>query len=595
MNIPEKLGQLRALMEEKGIDIYIVPTADFHQSEYVGEHFKARKYITGFTGSAGTAVITMEEAGLWTDGRYFLQAEEQLKESTVVLFKMGEPDVPKIIEYVADKLPEGGTLGFDGRVISMGEGQSFQSVVSDKRASIQYHYDLVNQIWTDRPPLSTEPVFALDVKYTGETTASKLERLRTAMKEAGADTHIITTLDDIAWLLNIRGNDIEFFPLILSYAIVTLDHVALYIDASKLSSEIRANLEKDGIIIYPYNAIYEAVKDFTASNTVLIDPDRMNYALYNNLPDDVSKIEKMNPTVLFKALKNPVEIQNIKNAHIKDGVAHTKFMYWLKQTLFKEPITEMSASDKLEGLRAQQEGFIRPSFGPICAYGAHAANAHYSSTPETNVTLEEGNLFLTDTGGGYYEGSTDITRTFAIGEVPQIMKDHFTTTVQSNLHLANAKFLHGCIGVNLDILARTPFWKQNLDYNHGTGHGVGYLMNIHEAPAGIRWQYRANDAYQLEEGMILTDEPGIYISGSHGVRLENELLVCKGEKNAYGQFMYFETITYVPFDLDALNTDMLSEEEKGWLNDYHKLVYDTIAPYLSEQETAWLKEYTRPI
>lgn len=595
MNVPERLTKLRSLMEENGIDIYVVPTADFHQSEYVGEHFKARKYITGFSGSAGTAVITKDEAGLWTDGRYFLQAERQLDGSTVKLFKMGEPGVPTITEYIASNIPTGGTLGFDGRVVSMGAGQAYEALLPEKQASIQYSCDLVNEVWEDRPQLSTEPVFALDVKYAGETTESKLNRLRLAMNEAGANAHIITSLDDIAWLLNIRGNDIEFFPLILSYAVVTLDKVCLYIEESKLSSEIKANLAKDHVEIHPYNDIYEAVKSFTSEDTVLIDPDRMNYALYNNIAPDVKKVEKTNPTVLFKAMKNPIEIQNIKNAHIKDGVAHTKFMYWLKQNLGKETITEMSASDKLESFRAQQEGFIRPSFEPICALGPHAANAHYTSTPETNVELKEGTVFLTDTGGGYYEGSTDITRTFALGEIPQIIKDHFTTTVQSNLHLAHARFLYGCIGVNLDILARAPFWNQNLDYNHGTGHGVGYLMNIHEAPTGFRWQYRPGDSHTLEEGMVLTDEPGIYIAGSHGIRLENELLVCKGEQNEYGQFMYFEPITYVPFDLDALNPDLMSAEEKAWLNDYHRLVFDTVSPYLTESETAWLKEYTKAI
>lgn len=595
MKIPERLHELRTLMAEKGIDIYVVPTADFHQSEYVGEHFKARKYITGFTGSAGTAVITQEEAGLWTDGRYFLQAGEQLKETTVKLFKMGEPGVPSVEDYVASKLPKKGTLGFDGRVISMGEGQAFENVIRQKDAMIQYSYDLIDDIWTDRPPLSEEPAFALGTEYTGESTQSKLSRVRSAMKDAGATAHIITSLDDVAWLLNIRGNDIEFFPLVLSYAIVTMEKADLFIDERKLSESMKADLEKDGVILHPYNDIYESVKNFTAEDVLLIDPDRMNYALYNNIGADVRKVEMQNPTVLMKAIKNPVEIENIKKAHVKDGVAHTKFMYWLKHQIGKETITEMSASDKLEAFRAEQEGFIRPSFEPICAFGEHGAIVHYCSTQETNVELKEGTLFLTDTGGGYYEGSTDITRTVALGEIPQFMKDHFTATVESNLQLAHARFLYGCNGVNLDILARTPFWRQNLNYNHGTGHGVGYLMNIHEAPTGIRWQYRPSDSHQFEEGMIITDEPGIYIAGSHGIRIENELLVCKGEKNEYGQFMYFEPITYVPFDLDAINPDLLTAEEKVWLNEYHKTVYDTISPYLSEEENEWLKEYTREI
>lgn len=595
MNIPERLTKLRALMEKKGIDIYVVPTADFHQSEYVGEHFKARKYITGFTGSAGTAVITKDEAGLWTDGRYFLQAGSQLQGTTVDLFKMGEAGVPTVEEFVASKLQPEGVLGFDGRVISMGEGQAFEEIIRSKHAKIEYNYDLIDEIWEDRPVLSEEPAFALGVEYTGESVASKLARVRAAMKDAGATAHIITSLDDVCWLLNIRGNDIEFFPLILSYAIVTMDKADLFIDERKLNEEMKADLSKDGVVLHPYNAVYESVKEFTAEDVLLVDPDRMNYALYNNIGADVKKVEKQNPTVVMKAKKNAVEIENIKRAHVKDGVAHTKFMYWLKHQVGKETITEMSASDKLEEFRAEQEGFIRPSFEPISAFGEHGAIVHYSSSPETNVELKEGSLFLTDTGGGYYEGSTDITRTVALGEIPQIMKDHFTATVESNLQLAHARFLQGCNGVNLDILARAPFWKQNLNYNHGTGHGVGYLMNIHEAPTGIRWQYRPSDSHPFEEGMIITDEPGIYIAGSHGIRIENELLVCLGEKNEYGQFMYFEPITFVPFDLDAINPDLMTAEEKVWLNEYHQSVYDTISPYLNEDEKEWLKEYTREI
>ncbi|MEF9945231.1 MAG: aminopeptidase P family N-terminal domain-containing protein [Lachnospiraceae bacterium] len=595
MKVSERVTQLRALMAEKNMDLYVVPTADFHQSEYVGEHFKARKFITGFSGSAGTAVIAKDTAGLWTDGRYFLQAGVQLEGSTVDLFKMGEPGVPTVEEFIASTLPEGGILGFDGRVVAMGDGQSYESITTAKHATIDYSCDLIDSIWTDRPPLSEEPAFDLDVKYSGETVASKLIRVREAMKDAGADTHVITSLDDVAWLLNIRGNDIEFFPLVLSYAIVTMDKVDVFINEKKLNSDLKAKLEKDGVVLHPYNDVYEAVKTLNASNAVLVDPARMNYALYNNIASDVKKIELMNPTVLFKAKKNPVEIKNIKNAHVKDGIAHTKFIYWLKHTIGKEKITEMSAAAKLEELRAEQEGFIRPSFEPISAFGEHGAIVHYTSSPETDVEFKKGTLYLTDTGGGYYEGSTDITRTIAFGEIPQIMKDHFTATLQSNLHLAHARFLYGVNGINLDILARAPFWNQNLNFNHGTGHGVGYLMNIHEAPSGFRWQFRPNEVHPFEEGMVVTDEPGIYIANSHGVRIENELLVCKGEKNEYGQFMYFEPITYVPIDLDAINPDILSVQDKAWLNEYHQTVYDTISPYLDGDEKEWLKENTRAI
>lgn len=595
MSIPERLAKLREQMAEKGIDFYIVPTADFHQSEYVGEHFKARKFITGFTGSAGTALITKEEARLWTDGRYFIQAASQLEDSTVELMKMGEPGVPTIKEYLEEAIPAGATLGFDGRVISMGEGQSYEKIMAEKNGKICYAYDLIDAVWEDRPALAKEPVFALEMKYAGETVHDKLGRIREVMEKNKATAHVLTTLDDICWTLNIRGNDIEFFPLVLSYAVITMDKMDLYIDEEKLSGEIRADLAKDGVVLHPYNDIYEDIKHVGTEEVLLIDPSKLNYALYNNIPAGVEKVEQPNPEVLFKAIKNPVEIENIRKAQIKDSVAHVRFMKWLKENVGKISITEMSAADKLDELRAQMGNFIRPSFDPICSFGEHGAIVHYSSTPETNVELAEGKLFMTDTGAGFYEGSTDITRTYAFGEIPQIMKDHFTLVAISNLMLANTKFLHGCTGMTLDMMARKPFWDRNLNFNHGTGHGVGYLLNIHEGPAGFRWTFRASEIQEFEAGMVITDEPGIYIEGSHGVRLENELLVCNGEKNEYGQFMYFEPITYIPFDLDAINPDYMSGEEKKMLNEYHKTVFEKVSPYLNEEEKEWLAKYTREI
>ncbi len=595
MKVNERIAALRKLMEEKKIDLYIVPTADFHQSEYVGEHFKARKYMTGFSGSAGTAVITKDEARLWTDGRYFIQAAAQLEGSTVELMKMGEPGVPLLEEYVKEALPEGGTIGFDGRVVTMEEGCGYGKTAEEKNGKILYGEDLVDQIWEDRPELSREPAFALDLKYTGETTKSKLKRIREVMKECGATVHVLTTLDDICWTLNIRGNDIEFFPLVLSYAVITEDQMQLYIDETKLDDGIRKSFAADGITVHPYNDIYQDIKGLKDEEVLLIDPGKLNYALYSNIPENVKKVERANPEVLFKAMKNMVEIENIRKAEIKDSVAHVRFMKWLKENVGRTTITEMSASDKLDEFRKEMGNFIRPSFEPISSFGEHGAIVHYTSSPETDVELKEGSLFLTDTGAGFYEGSTDITRTYALGEVPQVMKDHFTLVAISNLQLASARFLKGCTGINLDILARKPFWDRGMNFNHGTGHGVGYLLNIHEGPSGVRWQYRASDSHPFEEGMIVTDEPGIYIEGSHGIRLENELLVCMGEKNDYGQFMYFEPITYIPMDLDAINPDMMSEEEKKLLNTYHKIVYEKVSPYLNEEEKAWLKEYTREI
>ena len=595
MTVPERLSALRKCMEEKNIDVYVVPTADFHQSEYVGEHFKARKFITGFSGSAGTAVITKTEARLWTDGRYFIQAAAQLEVTTVELMKMGEPGVPEMNAYIEEVLKEGETLGFDGRVVSVGEGEGYASIAGKKNAKVNYQVDLIDEIWEDRPVLSEEPAFNLDVKYAGETVASKLARIREEMKEAGTNVHVVSTLDDICWTLNIRGNDIDFFPLVLSYGIITMDSFELYIDERKLDGKLKAKLAKDGVNLHPYNDIYEDVKKFGSDVVAMIDPGKLNYALFNNIPENVKTVKKRNPAILMKAIKNPVEIENIRKAQIKDSVAHVRFMKWLKENVGKMRITEMSASDKLDEFRAEMGKFIRPSFEPISSFGEHGAIVHYTSSPETDVELKEGQLFLTDTGAGFYEGSTDVTRTYALGEVPQIMKDHFTLVAISNLQLGSAKFLEGSTGMILDILARKPFWDRDLNFNHGTGHGVGYLLNIHEGPAGFRWKYRKGETEVLQEGMVITDEPGIYIEGSHGIRLENELLTCKGTLNEYGQFMYFEAITLIPMDLDAINPDIMTQEDKKLLNDYHAKVYEVIAPYLNEEEQEWLKKYTRAI
>ena len=595
MTVPERLSALRKCMEEKNIDVYVVPTADFHQSEYVGEHFKARKFITGFSGSAGTAVITKTEARLWTDGRYFIQAAAQLEGTTVELMKMGEPDVPELNAYIEEVLKEGETLGFDGRVVSVGEGEGYAAIARKKNAKVNYQVDLIDEIWEDRPVLSEEPAFDLDVKYAGENVASKLARIREEMKEAGTNVHVVSTIDDICWTLNIRGNDIDFFPLVLSYGIITMDSFELYIDERKLDDKLKAKLAKDGVNLHPYNDIYEDVKKFGSDAVVMIDPAKLNYALFNNIPENVKTVKKRNPAILMKAIKNPVEIENIRKAQIKDSVAHVRFMKWLKENVGKMKITEMSASDKLDEFRAEMGNFIRPSFEPISSFGEHGAIVHYTSSPETDVELKEGQLFLTDTGAGFYEGSTDVTRTYALGEVPQIMKDHFTLVAISNLQLGSAKFLEGSTGMILDILARKPFWDRDLNFNHGTGHGVGYLLNIHEGPAGFRWKYRKGETEVLQEGMVITDEPGIYIEGSHGIRLENELLICKGTLNEYGQFMYFEAITLIPMDLDAINPDIMTQEDKKLLNDYHAKVYEVIAPYLNEEEQEWLKKYTRAV
>ena len=595
MNVTERVQRLRSLMAEKGIDAYVVPTADFHQSEYVGEHFKARKFITGFSGSYGTAVITKDDGGLWTDGRYFFQAENQLSGSGIRLMKMFVGDTPSITEYLQANIPEGGAVGFDGRVLSMGEGQEYEEALSAKNIRIHYSDDLIDAIWEDRPSLSKKSAFFLEEKYSGESSASKLARVRKAMAEKGADSHIIASLDDVCWLLNIRGDDVDFFPLLLSYAVVTMDKAELYVDSSKLDDRIREELSKNNVSVHPYNDIYEDIKSLSPDSTTMIDPMKMNYALYKNIPCKI--VEAANPTILMKAMKNDVELENVKEAHIKDGIAITKFMYWIKNRYDKEPITELSSAAKLTELRSAQEGYISDSFEPLCAFADHAAMMHYSPSEETDVQLKSGAFFLNDTGGGYYEGSTDITRTFVLGSVDQQMKKYFTAVVRAMMRLSRARFLYGCYGYNLDVLARGPIWDLDLDYQCGTGHGVGYLGNIHEAPTGFRWYVvpSKNEHHQLEEGMVITDEPGIYEDGQFGIRIENEFIVRKGTKNKYGQFMYFETVTFAPIDLDGIDPEEMSRDEREWLNNYHKDVYEKIGPHLTDEEREWLKRYTRAI
>lgn len=595
--IKQRIEKIRDLMKEKNIYAYIVPSSDYHQSEYVGDYFKSREFMSGFTGSAGTLIISMDEAGLWTDGRYFIQAENELKDSGIKLFKMGEEGVPTIEEYLLEKLPKNSTLGFDGRVMSVKEGQSLANKLAFKGINIEYKYDLVNDIWEDRCSLPTEKAFLLGVEYSGESFSDKLYRIRAVMKEKKATTHILASLDDIAWLFNIRGRDVKSNPVVLSYAVISIDSVYLFIDKNKIGEDIRAELSKENVQIKGYEEVYEFIKNIDENEVVLIDTSKVNYAIYSNIPSNVQKIEERNPSILFKSIKNEIELKNIRNSHIKDGVAFTKFMYWLKNNIGKIEITEISATQKLEEFRREQDKFIEPSFSTIAAYKDHAAMMHYSATEESNYKLEPRDLFLVDSGGQYFDGTTDITRTIALGPIPENVRKDFTNVVRGMIRLSKAKFLYGCRGYNLDILARGPLWEEGIDYKCGTGHGIGFVLNVHEGPNGFRWKVREDidDTCILEEGMVTTNEPGVYVENSHGIRIENEIVVRKAEKNEYGQFMDFEVITFAPIDLDAIDESIILKDEKVYLNNYHKQVYDKISPYLNEEEKQWLKTYTREI
>ena len=591
--IQERLQNLRAKMQENGVQAYIIPTSDFHETEYVSDYFACRKYMSGFTGSAGTLVVLADQAGLWTDGRYFIQAQAQLQDTGITLMKMGQPETPSIEDYICQNLSKGSKVGFDGRVINYMDYKRYHAIFNSHQIDIVANLDLVNEIWQDRPALPATKTFHYALRYAGVSMEDKLAQVRQAMTREGCASFIITKIDEIAWLFNIRAHDIPHFPVALAYATIEKEKATLYIDASRLDDESKALFAQNQISVKLYNSIYEDV--CSLQGPVLVDPHFVNSRLALLVQEKL--VEAIDPIVLMKAQKNATEIENTKWAHIKDGVACTKFMYWLKKNVKSQKITECSAQDQLQQYRKEQENYLEDSFNTICAYKEHAAMMHYSSTPETDVTLKPEGMLLVDSGGQYLEGTTDITRTFVLGKISKEEKHWFTLAMRSHIRLAKAHFLYGCRGLNLDILARGPLWDEDMDYQCGTGHGVGHLSNVHEAPNGFRWRIvpERNDSCVLEEGMIQSDEPGVYKEGEFGIRHENELLVVKGTNNFYGQFMNFEPLTFVPFDLDGIDTSKMTQDEIEWLNAYHAQVYDTLQPYLNDEEKDWLKNATRAL
>ncbi len=597
-----KIGQLRDRMKELGIDAYLVPTADFHESEYVGEFFKCRHFLTGFNGTAGTAVITMDKAGLWTDGRYFVQAEEQLSGSEIKLYRMGESEFPTLDEFLEEELPVDGCLGFDGRVVNSELGYGLQNLLQEKNVTINCSKDLVGEIWTSRPAMSCEPIWSLDVKYAGKSTVEKLSDLRDAMKKNKAQIHLMTALDEIAWLFNLRGNDIVNNPVFLSYALITQDEAYLYVqkeaikEDTKMGKEVCAALAEAKVQVKEYA---EFLQDVAAlkNEKILLERKKASFAVCESIDASCRIIDEMNPCATMKAVKNATEIENMRKAHLKDGIAVTKFMYWLKHTIGTCDMTEMTAAHKIEELRAEQGNYIEPSFVTIAAYKENAAMCHYHPSDEVCKKLKPEGLLLVDSGGQYLEGTTDITRTYALGPLTEKEKEYYTIVAAAMLKVSTMKFLHGCRGINLDYTIREAFWKRGLDFAHGTGHGVGYLSNVHERPNGLRWKVvpERQDSAVIEPGMICSDEPGLYFAGNFGTRTENLILCVEDEKNEYGQFLKFEFLTKAPIDLEALDTRFMDDADIERLNTYHKDVYETISPYMNEEEKEWLKHVTREI
>lgn len=592
MNIKERVEALRSLMKQNGMDAYIIPSSDPHQSEYVAEHWKARAWISGFTGSAGTVVITMNDGGLWTDGRYFIQAEKQLKGSGIRLFKMAQPGVPTYTEWLLDTLKGGGCVGFDGKLFAASRVREMNELFNKKGIKINKEHDLIDCIWKDRPEVPINPIIIHDVKFAGKSAKEKLDEVRAEMKKKGAGFYVISSLDDIAWLLNIRGSDVLNNPVVTAHVLVTMNEALLFIDERKVDEDAVKELLLSGIKVLPYESIEEHISRISSKETILLDGDRVNSKLYDAINKDCKKVEEPNVTTKLKAIKNDVEIKNLRRCLVRDGVAMVKFLYWLDENIGKTEITEISASDKLEELRSQQDYYMGLSFDTIAGYKEHAAMMHYKATKESDYSLKAEGMLLVDSGGQYLDGTTDITRTIVLGKLTEEEKRDFTLTLKGNIALSRAVFLHGSTGSNLDILARLPLWEQGIDYKCGTGHGVGFFLNVHEGPQGFR---QTPNNITMEKGMIVTNEPGVYKEGKHGIRIENMLLAVEGQETEFGQFMGFDAITYCPIDLDGVEPSLLSDNERQWLNDYHKKVYDELSPYLNASEKEWLKRETREI
>lgn len=594
MTVNEKIKALRELMKERNIDAYIVPTFDPHQSEYLADYYQTRVWLTGFTGSAGTAVVTQDDAILWTDGRYFIQAEEEIKDTEFVLYKMATPGYPTYQEWLRDNLESGQTIGVDGEVYPQSLIEHLKSHVDSKNIKINYEEDLIDEIWTDRPEEPFSEAFVHDEsKYTGFTAEEKINQVREKLKDNGASHTIIGSLDDIAWLYNVRGRDVKCNPVLVSYALVSLDEAYLFINQDKLTDEVKAHLDKNKVQVRDYNEINDFVSKLDKSSVFYLDPAVVNTLLYNSLPEESKVVKGLNITTVLKGVKNETEIENQKNAYIKDGVALVNFFHWIDQTVGKEKVTEAQAADKLEEFRAEQEGFVEPSFDTIAGYKENAAMMHYKAVEGSDAELKPEGMFLVDSGGQYFDGTTDITRTLILGDISEEEKKDFTLTFKSHTKLLDARFLYGSTGERLDAICRYHMWQEGLDYKCGTGHGVGYFLNVHEGPHNVA--NRVNHVV-LEEGMILTIEPGVYKAGKHGVRIENVVVVREDIETEHGgQFMKFELLSYVPIDLNGINKDMLTDDEIDWLNSYHKKVYEKLSPHLEDEVKEWLKEATREI
>ena len=598
LSVNERIEAVRARMKEANIDVYYIPNEDDHLSdEYTAPYFQCKSFISGFSGDAGCVIITRDFAGLWTDGRYFTQAEDELKGTCVELMRLRQPGVPDPVPFLIEHTPQGGVLGFDGNVVSTAAVQQLSKALSAKKATIDLSRDFAGDVWgKDRPDMPMEPVYLLDPKYTGETAAERMGRVREAMKKNGADVLILTHLEDPCWLFNIRGNDIACTPVAYAFAIITMDGASYFIDPKKVPADVKADLEANGVSVKDYDALADELTGFQ-DKTIWVELRTFNAYLYAHLDTSNRILNMDSPVTLFRAVKNETEIRCMHSSQLKDGAAMAEFICWVKEHHDDPQLTELSAAQYLDARRAEKADFIEPSFPTISAYGPNAAMMHYEATPEKFSKCEPHGFLLVDSGGTYKDGTTDVTRSISLGEPTELEKKYYTLVLKGHLDLELAHFLQGTIGNNLDILARRPLWNIGIDYQCGTGHGVGHVLSVHEGPHGIRWgRSRTNSpAEVLVPGMIVTDEPGIYLPHELGIRIENDLQVVKDVNNFYGQFLKFEAMTLVPYDRESIDVRLLDDTELEAINAYHAVVYEKISPLVEGKVKTWLRQATEPI
>ncbi|MCL2361210.1 MAG: aminopeptidase P family protein [Defluviitaleaceae bacterium] len=591
MTTHEKIAALRTLMKERNLDAYLLPSGDAHASEYIAPYWKARPWFSGFTGSNGTVVITPTDVGLWTDGRYFIQAENQLQGSGIGLYKMEMPGVPKYREFLADKIPQGGKLGFDGRVVTVKDYRKICNALKDKAVTYAYNEDLIDLIWKDRPALPTEKAFEHELQFAGATAAEKLAAVREQMTKHDISAYLVTALDSIAWLANIRGRDISYTPVVYAYALITPDEAHLFISKDKIAS-FSTNLTAQGFTLHDYDKLTDYIKALPANGDLLFDPEKTNVLISDALPENIPVKKDLETDIitLLKAVKSPVELENTRNAYIKESVALVRLLKWLEEHPDISTLTEGDVARKITSLRQEQADFLEDGFTTIAAYMANAAQAHYSPGPVGSKLKPDGFL-LVDTGGQYLDGTTDTTRTIVIGPISAEMKRNFTLVLKGHIAISQAVFPEGSSGVQLDSLARLALWEHGLDFRHGTGHGIGFCLGVHEGPQGISKRSKV----ALEPGMLLSNEPGFYKDGEYGIRTENIIAVEKRAETEYGVFFGFETLTYCPYDTAAIDVSLLTPAEIKYLNDYHAKTYEVLAPRLDEGEKEWLSNATQPL